>query len=82
MAHFTEKKVIHLWVKVLFLLGGNGHIFVYIGLVKEPAVPPPKTDDTDYDNELSCTHYCAMTDLTLVIIKGEGVNFQKIFQTY
>ena len=50
-----------------------------IGLVKEPAIPPPKTDDTDYDNELSYTHYCAMTDLTLVIIK-EGVDFQKIFK--
>ena len=54
-------------------------LFIF-GLVKEPAISPPKTDDTDYDNELSCTHYCAMTDLTLVIIKGEGVDFQKIFK--
>ena len=54
--------------------------FFIIGPVKEPAIPPPKTDDTDYDNELSCTHYCAMTDLTLVIIKGEGVDFQKFFK--
>ena len=52
--------------------------FFILGPVKEPAIPPPRTDDTDYDNELSCTHYWAMIDLTLVIIKGEGVNFQEI----
>ena len=54
-------------------------LFIF-GLVKEPAIPPLKTDNTDYDNELLCTHYCAMTDLTLVIIKGEGVDFQKNFK--
>ena len=39
-----------------------------------------KIDDTDYDNELSSyiIGLSGLTDLTLVIIKGEGVDRKKI----
>ena len=54
--------------------------FFILGPVREPAIPPPKIDDTEYDNELSCTHHWVRIDLTLVIIKGEGVDIQEIFK--
>ena len=44
----------------------------YVGVIdSEGLMSRTKTDDSDYDNELS-TFIIGLSDLTLVIIKGEG----------
>ena len=57
---------------------------MYLGLAKKPAGLAERgqggspSDDSDHDNELS-TFIIGLSDLTLVIIKEEGLEHKKLF---